>query len=109
MPNYDIVVFAGDHCGPEVSFPENSQGLTNLTGVRRQVTREALKVNAVYKVGRYKHQLTNFQVLRVIENESSNIQFKFSEQMLGGVSSLTRTRTRLHSLYALTDIILGFN
>lgn len=49
MPTYNIVVFGGDHCGPEV-------------------VAEGIKI------------------LKVIEAESKDIKFTFSEQLLGGAS-----------------------
>ncbi|KAF2150844.1 3-isopropylmalate dehydrogenase [Myriangium duriaei CBS 260.36] len=49
MPSYNIVVFAGDHCGPEV-------------------VAEGIKI------------------LKVIEKESKDVKFSFSDQLLGGAS-----------------------
>lgn len=74
MPTYNIVVFAGDHCGPEV-------------------TAEALKVKLSPTLFPPLSPCASTdlreQVLRVLEKHRKEIKFNFQEHLLGGVSTKT--------------------
>lgn len=48
MPAFNIVVFGGDHCGPEVSCRSMPHGEAELI-MSGQVTKEALKVTRLKK------------------------------------------------------------